>query len=115
MKKLSILVSLPVLLLISCGGGNTYTMETYYSDSKGTGDTTMVTEKDNISADTDSAAYMKAQEKFNALMAKSGDKHGLPVKFTVRNNDGNFVVAPGMDTARVEKQMYPNQKPLVGE
>jgi hypothetical protein len=63
MKKLSLLLSLSMLLLISCGGGNSYTMETYYSEKKGAGDTTMVTEKDNISADTDSAAYMKAQEK----------------------------------------------------
>ncbi|MEO6720660.1 MAG: hypothetical protein ABIN67_09840 [Ferruginibacter sp.] len=113
MKKLTVLFSLAVAMLCSCGGGNTYTLETFYS-SKSDGDTTMVTEKDNIYADSDSAAFVKAQDKFNSLMAKSGDKHGMPVKFTLRDHDGVVIVPPGMDSAGVEKQMYPAQKPSTG-
>lgn len=113
MKKLIGLLSLAVAMFCSCGGGNTYTLETFYS-SNSDGDTTMVTEKDNIHADTDSAAFVKAQDKFNSLMATSGDKHGMPVKFTLRDHDGVIIVRPGIDSAGVEKQTYPAQKPSTG-
>ena len=114
MKKLTVISSLVVTMLCSCGGENTYTLETFYSNNKSDGDTTMVTEKDNIHADSDSAAFVKAQDKFNSLMAKSGDEHGMPVKFTVRDHDGVIIVQPGLDSGNVEKQMYPAQKPSTG-
>jgi len=113
MKKLSFIL-FSAVMLVSCGGKDSYTVETFYSNNKGNGDTTLVTEKDNISAESDSAAYAKAQDKFNSLMGKSGDKNGMPVKFTVRDHDGVIVAGPGLDTNQVEKQMYPNQKPSTG-
>jgi hypothetical protein len=114
MKKLLILLSVPLLLLFSCGGKNTYTMETFYSSNKDDSDTTLTSEKDNISADTDSVALVKAQEKYNALLGKEGDKHGMPVKFTLRDHNGVIVVRPEHDSMQVEKQMYPAQKPSTG-
>jgi hypothetical protein len=114
MKKLSILLSVPIIILFSCAGKNTYTLETFYSTNKDNGDTAMVTEKDNVYADSDSAALSKAHQKYNSLLKNSGDKHGMPVKFTLRNHEGVIVVDPELDSLQVEKQMYPAQKPSTG-
>ncbi len=111
MKKLLVLLSFPTIVLVSCSGKNTYTVETFYTNNNGkNGDTLLVSNKDNLSADNDSTAFVKAQAKFNTLMSKSGDKHGLPVKFTVRNHDGVIVVAPGQSIMQQDRNMYPNQK-----
>ncbi|MEO5893420.1 MAG: hypothetical protein ABIQ31_24420, partial [Ferruginibacter sp.] len=103
-------LSFPVVLLLSCSGKNTYTIETFYSSNKNTGDTTLTSKKDNITADTDSAAYVKANDQFNKLTSKSGDNNGMPVKFTIRNHEGVIVIAPGQDSTQQDRNMYPNQK-----
>lgn len=112
MKKLLVLLFLPILLMVSCTNSNTYTMETFYNENKGSSDTTLVGEKDNISAGSDSAAFIKAQEKFNDLVSKSGVDKDVPLKFTLRDKDGVIITGPGQaKTQQVEKEMYPNQKP----
>ena len=112
MKNFLVIISFFAITLISCNGKNSYTFEAFYSENKNNGDTMMVSKKDNITADNDSIAFMKAQEKFNELMAKSGDDNGLPVKFTLRDNKGVIITEPGLQKSReMEKPMYPNQKP----
>ncbi|MEJ7589328.1 MAG: hypothetical protein WKI04_17365 [Ferruginibacter sp.] len=109
MKKLSLLLSFAIVSLLSCSGDKTYTVETYYKNNNGGADTSLTSEKDKISADSDSAAYINAQEKFNGLAAKAGDKKGTPVKFTIRDKEGVIVIAPGNATKQ-DPNSYPNQR-----
>ena len=112
MKNLFIAAVVSSFFLIACGGKNSYEMETFYSATKNAGDTATTSEKDNITAETDSAAFVKAQEKFNSQLNKSENDKGMPVKFTLRNHDGVIVTQPGQQATReAEKPMYPNQKP----
>lgn len=112
MKKIITLLSLVSVLLISCTGGNSYTMETFYNENKSADDTTLISENDVIKAESDSAAFIKAQEKYNELMSATGNKKGMPVKFIVRNSDDVIITGPGLGkTHQIEKEMYPNQKP----
>lgn len=112
MKNFLVLISLSAALLVSCTGGNSYELETFYSKDKAGGDSTLTSDKDNIHADSDSAAFIKAQEKFNSLKSDPDDDKGMPVKFTVRNSAGVIITEPGLHrTGEAGKQMYPNQKP----
>ena len=70
----------------------------------------MISDKDDISADNDSTAFVKAQDKFNELKAKPNDKHGEAIKFTLRNHDGVVIISPRQDTTQVNTNAYPNQK-----
>ena len=109
MKKIMMPVAVAVLFFISCKG-NSYTMETTYKATKTNGDSTMTTRNQSISADSDSLAYIKANEEFNKLPAKE-NSDGMPFKFLVKNSKGVVVPAPGIDTsADNNKLMYPNQK-----
>ncbi|MDO9373261.1 MAG: hypothetical protein V4725_03090 [Bacteroidota bacterium] len=111
MKNLFIVAVIASFFGVACGGKGSYEMETFYSNSQNNGDTTMVGEKDNISADSDSTAFLKAQEKFTSRQNDKSDK-GVPVKFTLRNHEGVIVTQPGQQQTREEeKRMYPNQKP----
>lgn len=112
MKK--ILMLLPVsfaLLLISCNSGDSYKMETFYSNDKGDGDTTMTSKTNTIYAATDSIAWLKAQDEFNSTKSKANTEDGLPVKFTLRNKNDVIVAGPGDLNPQVKELMYPNQKP----
>ena len=112
MKNLILATLVTTSLLLSCGGKNSYEMEIFYSEGKTDGDTTMVSKKDKIVADSDSAAFVKAQQEFSDKMNKANGEKEVPVKFTLRNHDGVMVTQPGQQNAReVEKPMYPNQKP----
>ncbi len=112
MKNLIVILSFCAALLLSCTGKNSYELETFYSNNKTAGDTTLTSDKDNIHADSDSAAFFKAQEKFNSLKNDRDDDKGMPVKFTVRNSAGVIITDPGLHrTGEAEKRMYPNQKP----
>src|SRR5665647_2100808 len=96
MKASSILLTLSILLLSSCKTNNQYTVETVYRQTTASGDSSMESKKEAITAATDSVAYLKAQAKFNEAQAKqSDDSKGVPVKFIVRNNKGNVVIKPG--------------------
>jgi len=110
MKKLRGFLFLVVVFLFSCSGKNSYTLETFYKNNSGNGDTTLISDKDNISADNDSTAFVKAQDKFNDSKAKRDDKHGEPVKFTLRNHDGVVITSPRQDTTQENTTAYPNQK-----
>jgi len=108
MKKLPFFL-FAIVFLFSCSGKNSYTLETFYKSNGGNGDTSLISDKDNISADNDSTAFIKAQDKFNGLKAKP-DKHGTPVKFTLRNHNGVVVISPRQDTTQENTTAYPNQK-----
>ena len=112
MKILIVATLLTTSVLLSCGGKNSYEMEIFYSEGKTDGDTTMVGKKDKIVADSDSAAFVKAQQEFSEKMNKSDGEKEVPVKFTLRDKDGVIITQPGQQKAReIEKPMYPNQKP----
>jgi len=110
MKKLPGFLFFAVVLLFSCSGKNSYTLETFYKSNSGNGDTTLISDKDNISADNDSTAFVKAQDKFDDSKAKRDNKHGEPVKFTLRNHDGVVITSPRQDTTQTNTIAYPNQK-----
>ncbi len=84
-------------------------METFYSKDKSNGDTTMVGKESSFHAESDSIAYLTAQEKFDAMLGKQGGENDLPVKFTLRNKNGVIVANPAQK--RENELMYPNQHP----
>jgi len=110
MKKLPGFLFFAMVFLFSCSGKNSYTLETFYKNNGANGDTTLVSDKDNISADNDSTAFIKAQDKFNGLKSKPDNNHGEPVKFTLRNHDGVVITSPRQDTTQENTTAYPNQK-----
>jgi len=112
MKKLSILISFSMVVLISCNSKNSYTMETVYKETKAGGDSVMVTKNETISADSDSLAYLEAQKQFNELVGKMpNNNNGMPVSFLLKNSKGAVISAAGLDSTKdKESNMYPNQK-----
>lgn len=105
---------LPVAFLfvfMSCNSGESYKMETFYSNNKGDGDTTMTSKTNTITAVTDSIAWLKAEEAFNSTKSKSDDKDGMPVKFTLRDKNDVIVEGPGGISPQDKELMYPNQTP----
>lgn len=86
-------------------------METFYSNNKGDGDTTMTSKTNTIKAATDSLAWLKAQDAFNSTKSNADDKDGMPVKFTLRDKDDVIVAGPAGIDPKVKELMYPNQKP----
>jgi len=110
MKKLPGFLFFATVFLFSCSGQHSYTLETFYKNDGGNGDTTLTSDKNNISADNDSSAFIKAQDKFNDLKAKPDEKRGAPVKFTLRNHDGVIIISPRQDTTQENTTAYPNQK-----
>ena len=110
MKKLPGFLVFATVLLFSCSGKHSYTLETFYQNNSSGGDTTLTSDKNDISADNDSTAFIKAQDKFNQLKAKPDEKRGAPVRFTLRNHDGVVVTSPRQDTTQENTNAYPNQK-----
>ncbi|CAN5631179.1 hypothetical protein BH11BAC3_BH11BAC3_08130 [soil metagenome] len=112
MKKVLMLLSVVfLLLLISCNSGESYKMETFYSNDKGNGDTTMIGKTSTIRAASDSLAWVKAEEAFNATKSKADNKDGMPVKFTLRDKDDVIVAGPDGLNPPLRELMYPNQTP----